>query len=156
MITTLTMKLKVNGLRNLHALFPRDLDFFILLSSGSSVVGNGGQTNYTIGNTYQDALARHCASLGLKATSVDLGIILSVGLVADNAELIGHLRQVRFAAMRQEEFHAMLDSLYDQTLPKPSLLTSQKALGVELPENLKARGIDNPAWMKDPLLRQLY
>lgn len=150
------IKPKVNGSWNLHALLPQDLDFFILLSSASGIVGNRGQTNYSIGNTYQDALARHRASLGLKATSLDLGMILSVGFVADNAELIGHLRQAGFAAMRQEEFHAILDSLCDPTLPKPSLLTSQIALGFELPENLKARGIDDPAWMRDPLFRQLY
>ena len=50
-----------------------ELDFFILLSSIASVLGNRGQGNYNIGNTFLNALARYRRSLGLTAISVALG-----------------------------------------------------------------------------------
>ncbi|KAM5486920.1 Type I Iterative PKS [Microsporum audouinii] len=150
------VKPKVQGSWNLHAILPKNLDFFILLSSGSGIVGKGGQSNYCIGNTYQDALARYRVSHGLKATALDLGIILSVGYAAEKADVIGHLRAQGYAAMREEEYHAMLDQLCDPNLAVPSLLHSQISLGFELPEALRVKGVDMPGWMHDPLFSHLH
>ncbi|KAJ4247422.1 hypothetical protein NW762_013097 [Fusarium torreyae] len=63
---------KVIASRNLHELLPHDMDFFILLSSASGVVGNRGQSNYCVGNTHQDALARHRVAQELPGVAVDL------------------------------------------------------------------------------------
>jgi KR domain len=49
------------------------LDFFILVSSIASVLGNRGQGNYNIGNTFLNALAKYRRSIGLTAISVALG-----------------------------------------------------------------------------------
>lgn len=76
---------------NLHEVLPKDVDFFILLSSASGIVGNRGQSNYSAGNSYQDGLARYRVSQEWKATALDLGVILSVGVVAENAGLLGNL-----------------------------------------------------------------
>ena len=38
------------GSWNLHELMPRDLDFFIMLSSLAGILGNRGQSNYRAGN----------------------------------------------------------------------------------------------------------
>lgn len=59
---------KIESSWNLHTLLP-ELDFFILLSSVSGVVGNPGQSNYAAGCTFQDALARHRNQGGQKAVS---------------------------------------------------------------------------------------
>jgi NADPH:quinone reductase-like Zn-dependent oxidoreductase/NADP-dependent 3-hydroxy acid dehydrogenase YdfG len=75
-------KVKINGTWNLHVHAPKDLDFFIMLSSISGVIGNGGQANYNSGNIFQDSLAHHRHSLGLKATSLDLGAVVDVGYLA--------------------------------------------------------------------------
>lgn len=152
------IKPKVDASWNLHqVLLDKDLDFFILLSSTSGIVGNRGQSNYCAGNTYQDALARYRVSQGLPATSLDLGMILSVGFVAENAELIGHLRAEGFTAMREEEFHALLDGLCGPSGSSvPSLLKSQICLGLELPEALAQRGIEAPGWQHDPLFSHLF
>ncbi|KAJ4403512.1 hypothetical protein N0V85_005079 [Neurospora sp. IMI 360204] len=152
------IKPKVDASWNLHeALLDKKLDFFILLSSTSGIVGNRGQSNYCAGNTYQDALARYRVSQGLPATSLDLGMILSVGFVAENAELIGHLRAEGFTAMREEEFHALLDGLCGPGSSVPSsLLKSQICLGLELPEALAQRGIEAPGWQHDPLFSHLF
>lgn len=73
---------KINGSWNLHTSLPKDLDFFIMLSSISGIVGNGGQANYNAGNIFQDNLAHHRRSLGLKATSLNLGAVIDVGYLA--------------------------------------------------------------------------
>jgi acyl carrier protein len=147
---------KVQASWNLHTALPKDVDFFILLSSVSGVIGNRGQTNYSIGNTYQDALARYRVSKGLKAIALDLGIILSVGFLAENPDVMAQVRSTGFAAMREEELHAMLDELCNPHIEKPSLLKSQISMGFEVPEILRLKGIEEPAWMQDPLFRHIY
>jgi len=150
------VKPKVQASWNLHEILPKDLDFFILLSSGSGIVGKGGQANYCVGNAYQDALARYRVTNGLKATVVDLGIILSVGYAAEKVDVMGHLRAQGYSALREEEYHAMLDELCDPGLSVSSTLKSQVSLGFELPETLRSKGIDFPGWMHDPLFRNLF
>lgn len=74
---------KVKGSRNLHDLTADiPLDFFIMLSSVTGIVGNYGQSNYTAANTFQDALARHRVGKGLPAVSIDLGSVPTLGLAA--------------------------------------------------------------------------
>ena len=57
---------KVRGFWNLHCLLPKDMDFFLCLSSVAGIVGSDGQANYAAGNTYMDALAHYRVSLGEK------------------------------------------------------------------------------------------
>ncbi|KZL88045.1 pksn polyketide synthase for alternapyrone biosynthesis protein [Colletotrichum incanum] len=70
-----TVNPKVKGTWNLHSLFPLDLDFFIVLSSMSGVIGNAGQANYCAGNTYEDSLAHYRRGIGLAGTSLDVGLV---------------------------------------------------------------------------------
>jgi hypothetical protein len=66
---------KMEGTRNLHNLLPKDLDFFIALSSISNILGNAGQTNYCAGNAFQEAFCHYRVSLGLKATCISVGVM---------------------------------------------------------------------------------
>lgn len=77
---------KVRGSWNLQAVLDKDLDFFVMLSSITSIVGNRGQAKYAAGNAYQDALARQLVAQGVKAVSINLGTIKTVGYVAENME----------------------------------------------------------------------
>jgi hypothetical protein len=147
---------KVAGSWNLHTLLPSTLDFFLLLSSGSGIVGNSGQANYSAGNTYQDALARYRTTHGLKATTLDLGMILSVGFIAEKPEVMARLKTQGYAAIREEEFLAILDELCDPRSKVSTLLKSQIVLGLELPETLRTKGIDEPAWMQDPMFKHIH
>ncbi|KAK2055854.1 hypothetical protein LY76DRAFT_661041 [Colletotrichum caudatum] len=70
-----TINPKVKGTWNLHSLFPRELDFFVILSSMSGVIGNAGQSNYCAGNTYEDSVAHYRRSIGLAAISLDVGLV---------------------------------------------------------------------------------
>ncbi|KAI1846288.1 hypothetical protein JX266_007493 [Neoarthrinium moseri] len=74
---------KYHGTRNLDGLFrDSDLQFFIMLSSVTGVLGSHGQANYTAGSTYQDAIARSRVARGLPGVSIDLGTVLGAGYVA--------------------------------------------------------------------------
>ena len=78
---------KVQGTWNLHRasqeLQKQPLDFFTMLSSTSGIVGNKGQPNYAAANTFLDAFASYRQTLGLRANTVDLGLIEDVGYVAE-------------------------------------------------------------------------
>ncbi|MFM9965526.1 MAG: SDR family NAD(P)-dependent oxidoreductase [Planctomycetaceae bacterium] len=69
---------KAQGAWNLHEATlaaGAELDFFLMLSSISSVFGILGQLNYAAANFFQDALAQYRRQQGLCATSVNLGLL---------------------------------------------------------------------------------
>ncbi|XP_044723853.1 KR domain-containing protein [Hirsutella rhossiliensis] len=78
------MEPKVIGTMCLHQAFGDSVDFFILLSSIAGIFGSYAQGNYSAGSTFQDSLARHRASLGLPARSIDVGSVEGEGYTAEN------------------------------------------------------------------------
>ncbi|KXJ93604.1 polyketide synthase [Microdochium bolleyi] len=66
---------KVDGAWHLHSMTKdMDLDFFIMCSSLSGIIGNAGQANYAAANTFLDALAHMRRACGLPGTAVSLGL----------------------------------------------------------------------------------
>ncbi|KAK3170550.1 putative secondary metabolism biosynthetic enzyme [Lepraria neglecta] len=79
---------KVHGAWNLHStLLSQPLDFFILLSSASGIVGNRGQAAYAAASSFLDSFAHFRASKGLPATAIDLGVVSEIGWVAERPEM---------------------------------------------------------------------
>ncbi|KAK6082377.1 beta-ketoacyl synthase domain-containing protein [Seiridium cupressi] len=116
--TTITSK--VAGTWNLHNValeLNLALDFFVMLSSISGVIGQPAQANYAAANVFLDNFAYYRRGLGLKANSVDLGAIEDVGYMAEHSDLIKALDTsawtpineplfcniVRFSIMQQED-----------------------------------------------------
>ncbi len=74
---------KVRGAFNLHrSTREMPLDFFVLYSSVSGLMGSPGQSNYAAANTFLDALAHHRKAHGLPALCIDWGAFSDVGLAA--------------------------------------------------------------------------
>ncbi|OJJ74399.1 hypothetical protein ASPBRDRAFT_120577 [Aspergillus brasiliensis CBS 101740] len=82
---------KVQGNWNLHRALSgssaNDLDFFLLFSSISSVLGNPGQANYSAGNSFVDSFARYRRTLGLPASVVNIGVTDEIGYMAEHPDI---------------------------------------------------------------------
>ena len=101
---------KLKGTWNLHKQLSKDLDFFIMLSSVSGVIGNASQANYAAANTFLDSFAEYRNSLGLPAITLDLGVISGVGYVAENKELAQGMERQGFQGTSEEELMALIQS----------------------------------------------
>ena len=152
----ISTRCKIEGSWNLHELLGQGLDFFLLLSSISGVIGNVGQANYAAGNTYLDALAEYRTSLGLKAVSLDLGWMQDEGVVAEKKEL-----QTQFGAagflkpVTKAEFHSLLERYCDPSYD-PQRDGSRIVIGLDTPSAIAAKGKDVPFFMHQPTFSALW
>ncbi|TEA15218.1 Highly reducing polyketide synthase alt5 [Colletotrichum sidae] len=110
---------KVHGTLNLHDALPRSLDFFVMLSSLAGVMGHRGQGNYGCGNVFQDHLAAHRRALGLRAMTVDVGYLVSVGFVAEHDEYVDHVRAMGLRVMRTSDLHGLVATALEGSRAHP-------------------------------------
>ena len=151
-----TIRSKVQSSWNLHTLLPRNMDFFIMLSSIAGIVGSIGQSNYAAGNTYQDALAHHRVLMGEKAIALDLGWMGSVGIIAENEQYRrGKEAAADMAQIEENEFHALLEYYCDPNLELASPLKAQPIIGLVTPAQFRSKGLDLPSWMQRPAFAAL-
>lgn len=81
-----TMQPKALAAWHLHRLTKHDeLEFFILYSSGTSVLGAPGQANYAAANAVLDGLVGYRAAQGLPATSINWGPWAQGGMASSDA-----------------------------------------------------------------------
>ena len=91
---------KVLGGWHLHQLsLALDLDFFVLFSSMSAIIGNAGQANYVAANRFLVALAHHRRRQGLPALAVDWGRIADAGYVDRNEEVAQRFERMGILGM---------------------------------------------------------
>lgn len=100
---------KVHGSWNLFQNLPADMDFHVMFSSCVGVVGGPAQSNYVVGNVFQDALAHYARNQKLRCTTLDLGVQLEAGFVAENAVVAKQLSRRGFSGVLAEEFLRLLD-----------------------------------------------
>ncbi len=74
---------KVAGAWHLHRLTTAlELDWFVLFSSATALLGSPGQANHAAANAFEDALAHHRRAAGLPALSINWGPWSEIGAAA--------------------------------------------------------------------------
>lgn len=145
---------KVHGSWNLHSQLPTGMDFFILFSSVGGILGATSQANYCAGNTYKDALARYRTRLGEKAVSIDLGMMLSEGVVAETDGMLDSLRRLGFfMEVSQTDLLALLDYYCDASRSVLAPSEAQIVVGIENPAAMERKGLEVPHWMQRPFFK---
>jgi acyl transferase domain-containing protein/acyl carrier protein len=113
---------KLDGAWNLHTL-TRDLrlDFFVMFSSGASLIGSPGQGNYAAANAFLDALAHHRRAQGLPALTINWGRWAEVGQ-ATIGNRGDRLDARGFAAMTPQQGLAALQRLLQGSAPQVGVM----------------------------------
>jgi acyl transferase domain-containing protein len=113
---------RIAGSWNLHVL-TRDLplDYFVLFSSASSLLGSPGQGSYAAGNAFLDALAQSRAARHQPALSINWGPWGEVGM-ATRADREAYLTSRGFESMSSETALAILAFLLKQRSPQFGVL----------------------------------
>ncbi|KAL4862401.1 hypothetical protein BDV12DRAFT_207226 [Aspergillus spectabilis] len=142
---------KVMGSWNLHTLLPRDLDFFILCASISGVTPSFGQTNYAAGNTFQDALARYRVYRGEKAVSIDMGMFVDAGFVANHAGLADQLQARGSVPLHMEDLLRLLEYYCRSTTPLLPRDETHAILGLFPSSQFRKLDMEEPYWYHRPL-----
>ncbi|KAH6858814.1 hypothetical protein BKA58DRAFT_346728, partial [Alternaria rosae] len=115
---------KVVGTWNLHnETQSLDLEFFILFSSLSGIVGQPGQANYASANTFLDAFATFRTTNGLTCTSLNIGAVEGVGYFVDDDELLKKMKAIGWRAVQEAELLDVLGTV----MRRPSHLASSNA-----------------------------
>ena len=148
---TSTILPKVYGSKNLHDMtISQPLDFFILLSSLHSFIGNPGQANYAAGCAYQVALAKYRNKCGLAATAIDLGIVGDVGYVVEHKDQGERRVKVQdFTHINEEEMLALIEL----GIREPML--GHLVTGLDSTLDISASADELPFFARDPVLSHL-
>ena len=139
---------KVDGTWNLHnTLSANHLDFFVLFSSISCVVGQWGQANYASANCFLESFVQYRHSLGLPASALSIGVMEDVGYVSQNRAVLDQLKATNYYTLREQD---LLDAL--QLIMTPSSVgktsSAQLAIGLRSTKPL-ADATNRSVWKRD-------
>lgn len=145
---------KVRGTYNLHqASLKCRLDFFVCFSSVSSILGSKGQANYSAANSYIDALMRHRREMGLKGTTMNCGMIVGVGAVAENLQLQKLMERIGYDPVNEQELLYQIEeavSADSSTTPSLGGIDQHQIIsGVNLSQQ-------EFYWTQKPFFRNIY
>lgn len=142
---------KVLGTLYLDRIFhDQHLEFFILTSSITGVLGSAGQANYAAANTFMCGVAAQRRKRGLAATAVNLGAIAGVGLLerGDKKVLDSIIQRLSLMPVSEGYFHEIFAEAIEAGRPESALC------GPELTTALRAIPIDMhnaPAFFSNPM-----
>ncbi|KAI0199219.1 hypothetical protein F4808DRAFT_217616 [Astrocystis sublimbata] len=120
---------KIQGSWNLHELLPKDLDFFIQLSSLAGIIGSISQANYSAGNTFQDALAQYRRAQGLAAQSIDLGLMKEIGYAEENKDIAANTSSLSLTSIGKDQFLHILKGAMAGSVDGKTPFPTQIVLG---------------------------
>lgn len=140
----LNIKPRVQGAWNLHeALSGSDLDFFVMLSSISGIIGNPGQSAYAASNAFLDSFAAYRNRLGLAASTINIGVVDTVGIAAAMMETTPAIAASAQDRLSEEELLAVVKATI--TKPVDGCDYQQTVTGLRLQPGKTA-----PNWALDP------
>jgi NADP-dependent 3-hydroxy acid dehydrogenase YdfG len=87
-----------------------ELDFLVLISSLSGIVGQTGQANYSSANTFLDAFSQYSTSQGLPCTTITFGVMEGIGVMRNNVELLRKLQGSGCRLNNESELIEAVDS----------------------------------------------
>nr|UPN67568.1 hypothetical protein [Pestalotiopsis sp.] len=154
---TTAVQPKILGAANLHSvLADAPLDFFLMTSSVSGVLGNPTQSNYAAANSYLDSLARNRRAADKAAVSVVLPMVLEVGVVAENAELEHALKRKGMYGIDEEHLLEAFEA--GITSGKSERPVDHVVVGldpVKLQKAVSDAAVTDSFWMEDTRLSQV-
>ncbi|TWU77398.1 putative PKS-like protein biosynthetic cluster [Metarhizium rileyi] len=139
----LSLRPKLKATRNLHELLPADLDFFVCLSSIAGIVGSRGQANYNAGNNYQDALMHQRVASGLAASSLNLSLVVGIGVSTENDGVFQLLKNGALLPMNERDVLNLVAAAVSGRSP------TQVALGAATGGQLDKSSSNDPYWFDD-------
>ncbi|XP_014550227.1 hypothetical protein COCVIDRAFT_31971 [Bipolaris victoriae FI3] len=156
----MSIKPKVHGASNLQAVLgSTPLDFWLMTSSVSGILGTPGQANYAAGNAYMDALASHRRSLGLPACAAIIPMVLGVGVVAENTKLEASLTRKGMYGIDEEHLLRSLElAIGMQKAGENSNAIDHLVIGLDpamLSQAVQDAGNAEPFYMADERFRTL-
>jgi len=148
---------KVRGAYNLHSVTKNiGLDFFICFSSGNAVVGSMAQANYAAANSYLDALMRHRREIGLVGTTMNVGMVSGVGVVAHDAALETVMTRLGYEPITEAELFYQIE----EALAQPAARVSKHPSIENFDYHRIAVGINMQRkdlyWARRAMFRNLY
>ncbi|EHA24700.1 hypothetical protein ASPNIDRAFT_210217 [Aspergillus niger ATCC 1015] len=147
---------KVAGTWNLHHHLPADMDFFVILSSLGGMIGSRGQSQYNAAATFQDAFARHRWAHGQKCISIDVGLLTSVGYVAEQKDVSERWVNAGFDALSEKELHSVVDWACNPRLNVSSGWETQVLTALNRPMAMIKQGKELLPYMKRTMYRHLH
>jgi hypothetical protein len=112
---------KVHGTWNLHQAFQgTKLDFFLLFSSLSGIVGQWGQSNYAAANTFLDSFVNYRHGLGLPASVIDVGVMEDVGYVSQNSAVLDMFRAYSMHGLKETDLLRSIEIAIRKSMPVTS------------------------------------
>jgi acyl carrier protein len=114
---------KIRGTWNIHHALQREqeepLEIFFLFSSAGAMSGQWGQANYNAGNTFLDSFVSYRHSLGLAASSLNIGVVGDVGYVKENSGLLDSLKATGQYITRELDLLDCIELMLKRSSPKP-------------------------------------
>lgn len=109
---------KTIGAINLHKAFSGyPLDFFVMMSSIASVLGNIGQANYAAANYFLNTLSRYRKNKDLPALTICWGPWAEVGMAAKNQENLKRVAARGIYALPADQCEKAIEQLFNVEAP---------------------------------------
>ncbi|KAI1080032.1 putative hybrid NRPS/PKS enzyme [Whalleya microplaca] len=149
------LKPKVLGSKNLDELFNnQELEFFLMFSSLSAVIGMPGQSNYAAANNYMVGLAEQRKARGVPASVIDIGMVIGIGVIrrSDGGEagvMENSLRKQNYMPLSERDLHYLLAEaiVAGHGIGSAEIATGLKEIDLSAPTR--------PVWFNNPRFSHL-